>query len=220
MAEYIIHAYIEREWYVNDYLIPSMVEQGIPRENIEVWMDDGTMGNLYGCMKCFEYCGTKGAGRWHMQDDVCISSDFKQKTEQYDDGIVSGFFRMAWQCVTAYSGVVPVGYMWNSFQCIRIPDAIVGECAEWFFTDACWRENYAGEVKDNKCDDSLFHDFLTERHGDMLVRNLDPSIVEHIDFLIGGSVVNKWRGSYARGDRWLDTAAFEKMKDKLARRNK
>ena len=36
MAKYLIHASPGRMWYVTDYLIPSMVEQGIDRDNIVV----------------------------------------------------------------------------------------------------------------------------------------------------------------------------------------
>ena len=218
MPEYIIHACQQREWYVNEYLVPSIIEQGIPPDNIEVWMDDKGMGNLFSCMKCFEYCGTKTGGRWHLQDDVVISSDFVKKTTEHDDGLVSGFVRREWQSLTMKEGRVPAVYMWNSFQCIRIPDEIAGECAEWFFTDACWRDSYAGEVRDNKCDDSLFYDFICERHLDKFVYNLAPSIVDHVDFLLGGSIVNKWRGHFARGDLWEDDAAFDNLKAKLARR--
>ena len=217
MPEYIIHTCPDRSWYVNDYLIPSMTEQGIPRENIEVWLDDKGMGNLFSCMKCFEYCGTKTGGRWHLQDDVCISSDFAEVTAKYDSGQVSGFMRYEWQSITPREGFVPAVFMWNSFQCIRIPDEWAKECAEWFFTDAMWRDSYKGEVRDNKCDDSLYYDFVCECHLEETVLNLNPSIVEHIDFLIGGSVVNKWRGHPARGDLWVDDEAFENMKYKLAR---
>ena len=218
MPEYVIHACPQREWYVNDYLIPSMLEQGIPRENIEVWLDDTHMGNLISCMKCFEHYGTKGGGRWHLQDDVCISSDFAEKTAQYDDGIVCGFFRHDWQCMQARHGSVPAVFMWNSFQCVRIPDELAGECAEWFFLDAAWRDTYKEQVQENKYDDSMFYDFIIEKHLELRVQNLKPSIVDHIDFLLGGSIVNEWRGYIARGEYWEDTEAFNRMKDKLAHR--
>lgn len=217
MTQYIIHTCLNREWYVNDYLIPSMTEQGIPQDNIEVWLDKNSDGNLLSCMKCFAEVGKRGSGRWHMQDDVVISHDFKEKTERYDDGIASGFFREEWQDLTPKSGRVPAVYMWQSFQCIRIPDNIAGECAEWFFTDAMHREEYAEKVEKNKYDDYLFQAFIRERYKGLFVMNIAPSIVDHIDFLLGGSVINKWRGYYARGDLWEDDIAFENLKTKLAR---
>ena len=201
---------------MTDYLIPSMLEQGIEREKIEVWMDSNHDGNLFSCMKCFAEYGKRDSGRWHMQDDVCISSDFKEKTEQYDRGIVCGFFKATWQGLTPKYGEVPAVYMWNSFQCIRMPDKYVGECAEWFFTDAAYRDTYKDTVRINKCDDSMWMDFINERHLDDTVTNLNPSIVEHVDFLLGGSVINKGRDGYARGDLWEDNETFEKLRSRLA----
>lgn len=195
-----------------------MIEQGIDEDRIEVWMDKNRDGNLLSCMKCFEEYGKRGKGRWHLQDDVIISSDFREKTEKYDDGIVTGFFRHDWQGLTPMSGRVPAVYMWNSFQCIRIPDDYIGECAKWFFTDAAFRDSFEEAVKNNNMDDSVFYEFIVECHAEDYVLNLKPSIVDHIDFLLGGSIVNKWRGYIARGELWEDEEAFEKMKDKLARR--
>lgn len=203
---------------MNDYLIPSMLDQGIERDNIEVWLDDNYLGNLKACLKCFEYCAQKKSGRWHMQDDVVISRDFKEKTEKNDDGIVSGFMRISWQGLTPQAGSVPAAYMWNSFQCIRIPDSIVGEFVEWFYSEAAKREEYQDKIRANKYDDWFFNEFIQERHQEDTVMNLKPSIVDHIDFLLGGSVINKWRGHFARGDLWEDKVAFENLKDKLARR--
>lgn len=194
-----------------------MIEQGIPPDNIEVWLDSNKDGCLFSCMKCFEYVGKKGGGRWHLQDDVVISGDFKEKTEKHNDGIVTGFFRREWQSLTPKAGKVPAVYMWNSFQCIRIPDKIAGECAAWFFEDAAWRDTYKEAVEKNKMDDSLFYDFICEQHTEDHVLNLKPSIVDHVDFLIGGSVINKHRDHYARGDLWEDHEAFENLKNKLAR---
>lgn len=194
------------------------MEQGIPEENIEVWLDKDRDGCLLSCMKCFQYCGTKGGGRWHLQDDAMIARNFREQTEKYNDGVVTGFMRKEWQGLTPKAGRVPAVYMWNSFLCIRIPDDIAGECAEWFFTDAAYRDTYKDFVDRNNGDDSLWYDFFVERHTEEWVYNIAPSIVEHIDFLIGGSIVNKQRGHEARGDLWEDEEAFEEMRAKLARR--
>lgn len=194
------------------------MEKGIHEENIEVWLDKDRDGCLLSCMKCFQYCGTKGGGRWHLQDDVMIARNFRKQTEKYNDGVVTGFMRKEWQGLTPQAGRVPAVYMWNSFQCIRIPDEVAGECAEWFFTDAAYRDTYKEFVDRNNGDDSIWYDFFVEKHTEEWVYNIAPSIVEHIDFLIGGSIVNKQRGHEARGDLWEDKEAFEEMKAKLARR--
>lgn len=218
MTQYLIHACLDREWYVNEYLIPSMVEQGIPKENIEVWMDRNRDGNLFSCMKCFHYCGTKNSGRWHLQDDVVLSRDFRKRTEEHDSGIVAGFFHRAWQPLTPRFGEVHPVYLWNSFQCIRIPDEIAGGCADWFFNDAMYREAYEPAVRVNKMDDSVFYDYIQEVHGDIKVTNLTPSLVDHVDFLIGGSVINSNRDHVARSDAWADESIITDLEDKLRQR--
>lgn len=203
---------------MRDYLIPSMTEQGIPPDNIEVWLDKDRDGCLLSCMKCFQYCGTRGGGRWHLQDDAVISRNFREQTERHNEGVVTGFMRREWQMLSPKSGRVPAVYMWNSFLCIRIPDELAGECAEWFFNDAAYRDTYKRFVEKNNGDDSFWFDFFVENHTEDYVYNISPNIVDHIDFLIGGSVVNKQRGHEARGDLWEDDIAYENMKEKLARR--
>ena len=214
----MIHACLEREWYVVEYLIPSMVAQGIPDENIEVWLDKNRDGNLLSCMKCFAECGKRSGGRWHLQDDVVIARDFRERTEQHDSGIVTGFFHRSWQTLSPKFGDVPAVFMFNSFQCIRIPDEIAGGCAEWFFNDAMYRDTYEEAVRINKMDDSLFYDYVVEAHGYDHVYNLTPSIVDHVDYLIGGSVINKTRDHLARSDAWQDESVVDELKDKLRQR--
>ena len=37
--KFLIHACPKRDWFVEGYIIPEMVRQGIDRSDIEVWMD-------------------------------------------------------------------------------------------------------------------------------------------------------------------------------------
>ena len=50
---YLIHTCLQRHWYVKDYLIPSMIAQGIPDEEIQVWLDSERKGNLASCIESF-----------------------------------------------------------------------------------------------------------------------------------------------------------------------
>lgn len=43
--KYIIHSCNDRLWYVNAYLIPSLINQGISRKNIILFNDDDSVGN-------------------------------------------------------------------------------------------------------------------------------------------------------------------------------
>lgn len=216
MASYIIHTCPTREWYVTDYLIPDMKAQGIT--DIEVWNDTEKRGNLRACMECFTEIGKRGEQRWHLQDDIVISRDFREKTERYDDGIVCGYVREEWQPMGVRAGVVPAVFMWNSFPCIHIPDEYARDMAEWFYTDAAFRDTYRDNVRLNRGDDSMWFDWVMECHLEDEVRNLSPCIVDHIDFLIGGSVTNYERGFQTRATLWDDEEAFERIRDKLASR--
>jgi len=216
--KYMIHACPSREWFVYGYMIPEMTRQGIEPSDIEIWMDRNGDGNLLSCMKAFLKCGEnedeENDGTWHLQDDVILSGDFAKKTLRYDRGIVCGFGRKGWQQLPPESGTVPAVYMWNSFPCIRIPDRIAAECAEWTLKDAIYRETYHEYAALGKCDDSFWYDFLVEVHGDMRVTNLDPNIVEHADFLIGGSVLHK-RDEEVRSSWWRDQEAFDRAVEKI-----
>ena len=52
-TKYLIHAMPKRMWYVEKYLIPSMIEQGIAKENIRVYNDEKGEGNLRACLNAF-----------------------------------------------------------------------------------------------------------------------------------------------------------------------
>ena len=40
-------------------------------------------------------------------------------------------------------------------------------------------------------------------------------MVEHVDWLIGGSTVNQWRGYICRSDLWTDEALVDELREKL-----
>ena len=66
--------------------------------------------------------------------------------------------------------------------------------------------------------DSFMLNFLRERHPGERVFNLKPSIVEHIDDLIGGSVINQNRGEKCRAEYFGDNESIEELRVKLASR--
>ena len=93
MFRYMIHTCNNRYWYVHDYLIPSMLKQGIPKEDIVVYLDKYNEGNLTSCMHSFHSLPSRD-NVWHLQDDVVISRDFKSKIEQcesLDSFLICGF---------------------------------------------------------------------------------------------------------------------------------
>lgn len=198
MAYYLIHACNQRMWYVKEYLIPSMMLQGIPAENIFVYRDYNEIGNLRAfidsCNRIVHKCELNSIdGIWHLQDDVIISNDFAQKTQLYDNGLVCGF-------TCAYDKKPEEGYfqlyelkMWFSFPCIRIPTYILKQFAEWANLNLWQSKYFKSWVRKNKADDMVFREWLYDNFPSTTHNNLAPNIVNHIDKYIGGTVCNMQR---------------------------
>ena len=183
---YMIHTCPKIKWYVDEFLIPSMTEQGISRDQILEYNDEDGDGCLISFMNSWRMLREEGT--WHLQDDVVISSNFKRLTEVYDDGIVCGFCN-SYASYPNDAGCVGIEKMWYSFPCIRIPNDIMKEFVVWF-TEPEVRYKYKSHILSKKHVDVLFWDFLKEKHRDIKVLNLIPNIVNHIDHLIGGSLIN------------------------------
>lgn len=212
MAKYIIHACEERKWYIDEYLIPSMLEQGIPLDDITIYEDTEHRGCLDSCMHIFSQMTEEG-GAWHLQDDVAISKMFKSMTERYDSGLVCGI-------ATKYDNAETTGFtspidMWYSFPCIRIPNSIARECAEWYYKSGKYLAELRLWVSKNKYDDSVFRYFLESKYPDATVINLYPNIVQHVDYLIGGSTINHQRREIVKALHWIEPEIEEELEAKL-----
>lgn len=214
----MIHACPKRMWYVEEYLIPSMLEQGIKEEDITIYNDINRDGNLEACLKSFESVPDNNEGTWHLQDDVLLASNFKTQSEKYDFGIVYGF--------TGYydkdgDGWLPVGFvkpdkMWSSFQCVRIPNYIARKFAAWFRQYMQNNPVYRTIVNTGKCDDWFFKTYLKSELKNINVLNLAPNIVDHADRLIGGSVINGLREEPVyRARFWEEEELYEQLAEKL-----
>ena len=216
-ARYMIHTCPSREWYVNEFLVPSMIDQGISRDRIKVWCDTEGIGNLRATMKSFSEIPMDGQGTWHLQDDVIISKDFRELTERYNVGIVCGF-------CSRYSEGRPEGEtnirnMWYSFPCIRIPNNTARECAKWFYHGAINDPKYKKWVESKKHDDEAFKEFLRIKHPATKSVNLVPNAVNHVDYLLGGSLVNSQREKPAVSLYWSEDDLVEDLKRKLKERS-
>ena len=211
---YMIHACLARMWYVKDFLIPSMMSQGIRGDDITVWNDSGGKGNLASCLESFASLKDTPGGTWHLQDDVMISRDFAARTKELaGSSIICGFCYSGYEAgdppVTGW--VFPV-LMWNScFLCVYIPNETAANFVSWFYTEARARPEYSGWVESGKHDDTFFHQYCVEQRPNTLVFNHAPHLVEHVDYLIGGSVINKWRGHASRGCYFEDDDLTEEL---------
>jgi len=188
---YMIHAYPARMWYVNDYLIPSMLEQGIKEDEITVWNDTNGRGNLWACLDAFESIQDRPGGTWHIQDDVIISRQFAQLTKEHDDGIVCGFFCKNFDMFSK-PGIVPAHEQWYSFPCIRIPNVFLIPFRAWFERVKTWSQ-YTNYVAEGKHDDWFWKEYMRHECQGVKALNLKPNLVDHVDYLVGGTLVNKAR---------------------------
>ena len=208
----MIHAMPKRIKYVEDYLVPSMIQQGIKQEDITVYNDTMQEGNLLAWINSIRKLPDDG-DTWHLQDDVIISSTFKTVTEALDYGIVCGF-------KSSYDGDRPYGVVkfedsWFSFLCIHIPNKIAKECASWIQRDMIGNPVYRQYWEKGVNDDWFFRMFMNTYYKDEYVLNLKPNIVDHIDYLIGGTVNSSARPSEIRSKHWEEEYLVEQLKEKL-----
>lgn len=211
----IIHACPKRMWFVDRLLVPELRAQGIAKREIDVRCDEERRGNLNSCMRIFASCRGIEGGTWHLQDDVWPSADFGKKVREYDEGVVCGYVNEEFGPDWRLWGDVQPAMSWNSFPCIRLPNELAADCADWFYGDARHRPELQTWVQTGKRDDSFFHLFFEEQKKVKNAYNLRPNIVEHVDWLVGGSVVNRWRGHESRAAYWPDDARIEALEKKI-----
>ena len=228
--KYMIHTCNDREWYVKDYLVPSLIEQGAKEEDIIVWHDYDCIGNLASFVASCKWIGENMdpyGSTWHIQDDVVLGKNFYQKTNEFYPGIANGFCNDKFDGERVnYLGIVSASGMWFSFQCVLLPNASVKRFAEWFENDCVPNNLYPEFVGSGKCDDSLFREYIIHNEPKIPALNVYPNIVDHIDYLIGGTTINKsTRGEGEKSKRiayWrsqgLDEAVKE-LKEKLPSKN-
>lgn len=205
----MIHAVPKRMWYVDKFLVPALIAQGI---SPVIYCDHVGRGNLGACLESFRTM--RGGGTWHIQDDVIISKRFAQLAEANDDGVCNGFCHSMWDDDPNIYGKVYPPDLWHSFQCIRIPDDMARDFVKWVETaeHSSWVDI---QIKRNQGDDFIFREYFQTVHGRETARNIAPNMVDHVDWLIGGSIVNQWRGHPARAELWEDEDLVEQLKTQL-----
>lgn len=189
--KYIMRSYIERRWYVENFLLPSMYNQGIKPEDIEVFEDDGTLGNLMGFVYVMDYIAKNhdpNEGLWHIQDDIVICKNFAEINQNANPKFLTCGF--ASSLGDGYEKVKKTGWQtmnnsWMSFQAVLIPNKYCAHFVKWFndrvVKGGLFRKRYAL----NKPDDFFFHWFITHEYPDDLAYNMCPNIVNHVDNIVG-----------------------------------
>ena len=216
----IIHTCNEREWYVSKFLIPSLVDQGIKQQEIKIWHDYKEEGNLRSFVASMRWVSKNlqaGAAAWHLQDDIIISKSFKKVISEKYQGVACGFcYNGLRETNVTKVGRVPARNMWFSFPCIRIPNSYAGEFVDWFENSQFLKgERYQKWRASGKMDDTFFYQFMMQKHYREYVINICPNIVQHVDWLIGGSQVNTARSEVCRTFYWGQEYLVNDLKKKL-----
>ena len=217
MAKYLIHAIPKRMWFVSDYLVPSMLEQGIAETDVRVYCDENHDGNLVSCLKSFLTCEENG-GTWHLQDDVCICKDFKERTEAHDTGLVCGFSSELYDG-PGKEGEVDRKDMWFSFPCIHIPNEYARESALWINEYIIGNPVYERYWSGGANDDWAFRLWLKEFHRDDRALNISPNLVDHVDYLVGGGTGKKVRKVQVRAQYWTDHDVVAELEQKILKKS-
>jgi len=215
--KYLIHSCPERLWYVQGYLIPSMLKQGIDIKSIQVWNDSDHKGCLFSTMDSFRSLSNNEYGTWHLQDDVLISSQFKQKTEYPKFSIVSGYCSK--YIVNRPPGVTNLWNMWYSFPCIYIKNRYAKECADWFYSEAVNDSKYQDWVESKKYDDEFFKIFMRQNYPHLIIYQENPNLVEHVDWLIGGSVLSPEKKEQRTSRHWVEPELVDELRRQLEENN-
>lgn len=220
MPKYLIHTYPKRLWYVKQYIIPSMLKQGISGDDINIYNDEKGEGNLRACMNAFGSVPNDDGGTWHIQDDIIIASDFAKRTKAYDSGLVCGFSSLLYDGdIQEKKGAVKRELMWFSFPCIRIPNAWARECAEWVTKYIIGNPVYKRYWEKGVNDDWAFRQYLKEFHKDCIALNIVPNLVDHVDYLIGGGSGGT-RKKPCRSQYWEDEELVSELEVALSERGK
>ena len=211
--KYLIHTYPKRLWYVKEYIIPSMIEQGIVEANIGIYNDEKGEGNLRACMNAFLTVDDNEESTWHLQDDVVICKDFKQRTEWYSNGLIAGFSSERYDG-PGRIGPVKVKDMWFSFPCICIPNQVARKCATFVLEEIIGNPVYEQWWKDGKNDDWAFRLYVRHFCKDEPCLNLAPNLVDHVDYLLGGGSGGR-RKFEVRAQYWTDDDIVKELEEKL-----
>ena len=210
----MIHACPNRMWYVDGFLLPALRAQGI--DSVTVWNDTQRGGNLKTCMAAFVSLSDTG-DTWHLQDDVLPARDFGARVRALEGvrGVICGYVNEVAGPDGNLTGTQPTADMWYSFPCIRIPNRWAKDCAAWTVAGGD-RSTVANSLIAKGCgDDWFFREWAARAHPDETVLNLTPCLVEHVDYLLGGSTVNPWRGHLSPAAYWDDAELVEELAQRI-----
>lgn len=193
----MIHGVPKRQKHI-EMMEAILVSQGAHPEEILLYMDNDMKGNLQATVSSYEYLAERILDPteqiWHLQDDVVICKDFVERIkiiqEEGPYNIICAFCSKVDESI--HPGATLPRCMWYSFQCIRMPVGLSTGFAEWIRKGE-HSVNRRRKIAANKYDDSLFREYMLEKHPYYPVVNYSPNLVDHRDDMCGGSIVNPGR---------------------------
>ena len=208
----MIHASNKRMHYVGGFLVPWLIRNGAQRENILVWTDRKGEGCLKAYLASYRSMDEEG-DTWHLEDDVLPGQAFIRTAEDLEgiQGIMCGFGSEAYCRDMKPGRAHSATEMYYSFPCIRIPNRLIRMFLAWYEV-AAKKQKYAGFIEQNKHTDLLFRCFIDEVVPDPVIYNLYPCLVEHVDDMLGGSLVNPDRDEQAKALTFDDVEALEELR--------
>lgn len=232
----IVRACVERRDYVKKFLIPSLLEQGMPQDHVLIWQDTDRVGNLQAFLNMMTWIKDnmdRDTNIWLLQDDVIISSTFvkticSRKVMKFK-GIINGYCCQVWNEDNYEKTGERINLLkWFSFPCERIPVSYIEKFLEWFELsvkrDDELGDQYRFWANHGKFDDSFWMDYLYQCHpidkcwnyGTVVNGVPQGGLVEHVDYLIGGSLINPRQGDVRRLNYyWNEPELVEKLKVEL-----
>lgn len=226
--KYMIHSVPKRLHYVYGYLVPSLTDSGIDINDIYVFNDSNKRGNLQAFLDSVDYIINdeilrEEQGIWHLQDDVIICKDFKRYTEEINSDIVYNGFVNKYYANVEKEGKVKTKDFWYSFPCIFIPNKYLGGFMNWI-EEVRFRNPYKSRYDKNRYDDYFFYKYLKNSFPNDNMYNMIPNIVDHVDFLLGGTTGTRKnipvRAEYFTDLDLVDKLEKEMKKDELSQTNK
>ena len=204
---YLIHTCPKRKDFVDNYLVPALKLQGIESSRIFIYNDTQKLGNLQAYIKAADIISGQRPDIQivHLQDDIIPCSTFKEVIETnykelYDVDVVCGFNS---QYDNANNFFVRKAVdSWFSFQCIKFSNKMLQDFVFWIKNKGQYL--YKNWYDQGKYDDSFFKEYIQSVKPNPLVLNLNPTIVQCVDDIIGGSVINNSRGFNMKSSLFLD----------------
>ena len=152
---YLIRATNKRLWYVNEFLIPEMLKQGISEKEIRVFEDNS--GNLSSFINMCKFIAENY--RWYdfvwvLQDDVMISDDFYKKTFEFRNIEVNGFCSGVDNIEN--SGFLQPDKSWLSFQCKNLRADKLEYFLDWYKVSIQYNSKIKSLANTGKHDDLIY----------------------------------------------------------------